>query len=50
MNADLLPVAAMTTTTAQRTFILSVLVLVMAATRVNHFAAAYNTSTLRGNA
>jgi len=38
MNAEPLPVAAMTTT-AQRAFVLSVLVLLMAATRVNHFMA-----------
>jgi hypothetical protein len=38
MNAEPLPVAAMTTT-AHRAFVLSVLVLLMAATRVNHFAA-----------
>ncbi len=38
MNAEPLPVAAMTTP-AQRAFVLSVLVLLMAATRVNHFMA-----------
>jgi hypothetical protein len=38
MDAESPPVAAMTST-AQRAFVLSVLVLLMAATRVNHFAA-----------